>query len=193
MQRLAALVPRPRLNLIRFHGVLAPNAKLRPEIVPGRPVIDTVSSDASDDTPRHSPAARMSWARLLKRVFKIDVEHCPHCGGTLKIIAAIEEPSVITKILAHLGLPTRHLRYAIPASLAVQPSHPGLSFAAQSQLTHLGHRHDLSICSQRPNFTPAPRFNPVQLPSRPSPLATASSMSKNATNCLAPQALQRAR
>jgi hypothetical protein len=34
MQRLAALVPRPRLHLIRFHGVLAPNAKLRPEIVP---------------------------------------------------------------------------------------------------------------------------------------------------------------
>ena len=29
MQRLAALVPRPRLHLIRFHGVLAPNAKLR--------------------------------------------------------------------------------------------------------------------------------------------------------------------
>ena len=38
MQRLAALVPRPRLNLIRFHGVLAPNAKLRPEMVPGIPV-----------------------------------------------------------------------------------------------------------------------------------------------------------
>ena len=39
----------------------------------------------------------------------------------LTIIAAIEEPTVIDKILAHLGLPTRHLRYAIPASLAVQP------------------------------------------------------------------------
>ncbi|MGH8566211.1 MAG: transposase [Gammaproteobacteria bacterium] len=35
MQRLAALVPRPRLHLIRFHGVLAPNATLRPEIIPG--------------------------------------------------------------------------------------------------------------------------------------------------------------
>jgi len=35
MQRLAALVPRPRLNLIRFHGVLAPNARLRAEIIPG--------------------------------------------------------------------------------------------------------------------------------------------------------------
>lgn len=35
MQRLAALVPRPRLHLIRFHGVLAPNAKLRAAVVPG--------------------------------------------------------------------------------------------------------------------------------------------------------------
>ena len=38
MQRLAALVPRPRLHLIRFHGVLAPHAKLRAEIVPSEPV-----------------------------------------------------------------------------------------------------------------------------------------------------------
>ena len=37
MQRLTALVPRPRLHLIRFHGVLAPNAKLRREIVPSPP------------------------------------------------------------------------------------------------------------------------------------------------------------
>ena len=34
-------------------------------------------------------------------------EYCPHCGGNLKIIAAIEEPGVIARILAHLGLPTR--------------------------------------------------------------------------------------
>jgi len=37
MQRLAALAPRPRLHLIRFHGVLAPNAGLRAAIVPGAP------------------------------------------------------------------------------------------------------------------------------------------------------------
>ncbi|MGH8610193.1 MAG: transposase [Gammaproteobacteria bacterium] len=36
MQRLAALVPRPRLHLIRFHGVLAPNARLRAEITRAR-------------------------------------------------------------------------------------------------------------------------------------------------------------
>jgi len=34
MQRPTALVPRPRLHLIRFHGVLAPNAKLRAMVVP---------------------------------------------------------------------------------------------------------------------------------------------------------------
>ena len=34
MERLAALVPRPRLHLIRFHGAFAPNAKLRRKIVP---------------------------------------------------------------------------------------------------------------------------------------------------------------
>ena len=49
----------------------------------------------------------MDWPRLLKRVFDIDLEHCPQCGGDLKIIAAIEEPAVIVKILTHLVLPAR--------------------------------------------------------------------------------------
>ena len=65
-----------------------------------------------------SPTARMTscldllvhsrpCARLLKRVFDIDLEHCPQCGGELKIIAAIEELAVIVRILTHLGLPAR--------------------------------------------------------------------------------------
>jgi hypothetical protein len=49
----------------------------------------------------------MNWARLLKRVFDIDIEYCPNCGGALKIIAALEDPPVIVKILSHLGLATR--------------------------------------------------------------------------------------
>ncbi len=84
MQRLAALVPRPRLHLIRFHGVLAPNARLRAAIVPSPP--EYTSEHAAGHT--HGAPARMSWSRLLKRVFEIDIKHCPQCGGTLKIIAA---------------------------------------------------------------------------------------------------------
>jgi putative transposase len=105
MERLAALVPRPRLHLIRFHGVLAPNAKLRSKIVPAP--AERATETPSEDAHAQSAPARMSWARLLKRIFDIDMEHCSNCGGALKIIAAIEDPPVIVKILTHLGIPTR--------------------------------------------------------------------------------------
>lgn len=39
---------------------------------------------------------------LLKRVFQIDVGTCPNCGGTVQIIACIEDPPVIERILTHL-------------------------------------------------------------------------------------------
>ena len=101
MQRLAALIPRPRLHLIRFHGVLAPNAKLRSKVVP-TPAQKTTAGEG-DCQHAHSKPLRMTWARLLKRVFDIDVEQCK-CGGKLKLIAVIEEPTVIEKILKHIGL-----------------------------------------------------------------------------------------
>jgi Putative transposase len=106
MQRLAALVPRPRLHLIRFHGVLAPHAKLPAQIVPNVPLNANQACDHHAQTSPASPA-RMSWSCLLKRVFDIDIEHCPNCGGRLKIIAAIVDPALITKILTHLHLPVR--------------------------------------------------------------------------------------
>jgi len=72
--------------LLRDHGVLAPNAKLRAPVVPTGPVC----------TQRQR--ARISWARLLKRVFEIDLEDWPHCGGQLKIISAILESAVIERM-----------------------------------------------------------------------------------------------
>jgi len=44
----------------------------------------------------------MTWAKRLKRVFNIDIEACCDCGGEVRIIACIEDPAVIRKILAHL-------------------------------------------------------------------------------------------
>lgn len=43
----------------------------------------------------------MTWAERLKRVFNIEVSTCVHCGGTLRIVASIEEPIAIRAILAH--------------------------------------------------------------------------------------------
>jgi hypothetical protein len=54
---------------------------------------------------------------LLKHVFDIDLEHCPPRGGDFKIIAAIEEPAVIVRILTHVGLPARAPPRSQPLSL----------------------------------------------------------------------------
>ncbi|NJN05487.1 MAG: IS91 family transposase [Rhodobacteraceae bacterium] len=91
--RLAALVPRPRLNLTRFHGVFAPNCKHRESVVPTR----KPGKEKPD-----KPLAPMTWMQRLKRVFAIDIETCPKCGGRLRVIACIEDPDTIAKILEHI-------------------------------------------------------------------------------------------
>ncbi len=94
--RLAALVPRPRVNLTRFHGVFSPNSKLRNHVVPQQPV---------EPEQRQKPKAySMTWAQRLRRVFAIEIEKCEKCGGPVRVIASIEDPDVIQKILKHLGL-----------------------------------------------------------------------------------------
>ena len=89
MQRLAALVPRPRLHLIRFHGVIAPSsansAKLRALVVPQevlqapKPAPQEAKPAECEAKCAHHRPVRLSWAKLLKRVFDLDLEHCPNC------------------------------------------------------------------------------------------------------------------
>ena len=103
ISRLAALVPKPRVNLTRYHGVFAPNSEHRALVTPARRGrgSKTKAHGAEDATPVASHAA-MSWAQRLKRVFDIDIETCSVCGGSMKVIACIEDPVVIKKILTHL-------------------------------------------------------------------------------------------
>lgn len=89
--------------------MLAPNAKLRAMVVPqgpveGAPIAKSTECEADG---AHHGSVRLSWAKLLKRVFALELEHCPNCDGELKIIAAILEQLVIEKILTHLGLQAR--------------------------------------------------------------------------------------
>jgi len=44
----------------------------------------------------------MTWAQRLKRVFDIEIDRCARCQGKLKVLASIEDPAVIARILTHL-------------------------------------------------------------------------------------------
>jgi len=99
---LAALVPKPRVNLTRYHGVLAPNHRWRGQITPahrGKGVKRITNTEVRSPAERH---AAMTWAQRLKRVFNIDIEVCSRCGGSVKVIACIEDQDIINRILAHL-------------------------------------------------------------------------------------------
>jgi hypothetical protein len=118
LERLAAITPRPRINLVIYHGVLAPRSRWRPPgsddpavIAPPVPppatsgpaatpsaVRPAPSQSSSPPTPNRPPAA-WAWADLMRRVFAIDVLTCAGCGGRLRLLATIEDPATITKFL----------------------------------------------------------------------------------------------
>ena len=47
------------------------------------------------------PSMAITWAQRLKRVFNINVETCLRCGDAVTVIACIEDPAVVEKILTH--------------------------------------------------------------------------------------------
>ncbi|HUM12409.1 MAG TPA: transposase [Myxococcaceae bacterium] len=86
LRRLAALVPPPRANFVRYFGVFAPNARVRHRVVPLPPPallpkapLCPVAPEPVRPLPR--PHRPIPWADLLKRTFQTDVLTCPRCGG----------------------------------------------------------------------------------------------------------------
>ncbi len=120
MARLAALVPTPRVTpgsgpgqaLTRYHGAFVPSHRLREQVTParrGRRGAETTHE------PAPAPHVSMTWPQRLRRVFKIELLICEHCGGAVKVIASIEDPLAIKKILEHLD------RRAAPKAPAFRP------------------------------------------------------------------------
>jgi hypothetical protein len=106
IEKLAALVPPPRLNLIRYHGVLAPNASERKQIVPSPPpATESGTEPAALDAPP-ARAHRLTWAKLLARVFDLAGTLCPACGGRMRLIAALTDEVSIRHYLKGVGLPS---------------------------------------------------------------------------------------
>ena len=108
IERLAALVPPPRMHQQTYHGVLAPSASWRDEVVVGkgraREGNETAEAKRAKQAPR--PPHRYLWAELMRRVFGIDVLQCQVCRSKRRLVALITERSVIVRILAHLRLET---------------------------------------------------------------------------------------
>ena len=100
IEKLAALVPIPRVNLVRYHGILAPNAKNRNAVVPKKPGADELRKS------RGKSKNRILWAVLLARTFRLDLETCLHCGGKMRIVAAITDRASIKRYLDGAGLPS---------------------------------------------------------------------------------------
>ena len=104
IERLAALIPPPRMHQLTYHGVLAPAASWRSDIVPGPTERDAPCADGAGGSSR--PCSKYSWPELLARVFRVDVLKCSRCGSRRTWIAAITNGDAIERILQHLGLPS---------------------------------------------------------------------------------------
>jgi hypothetical protein len=143
---LSRLIPPPRVHRHRYHGVLAPNARLRERVVTlgredapapggiasipdGEPhAAHTAGGTAATDlpdSPQHA-AARSRWARLLARIYEVFPLTCPGCGAVMRILAFITAAEPTGASLTHLGLPTT----APPLSPARGPPQHDLAFDA---------------------------------------------------------------
>jgi hypothetical protein len=119
--RLAALVPKPRVNLTRFHGVFAPNSRHRVTITPALRNKAKKALPTGQEKTRAQKHQSMTWAQRLKRVFNIDIETCEQCGGAVKVIASIEDPLVIQKILSHLNTKNDEAVELLPSQSRAPP------------------------------------------------------------------------
>lgn len=96
LERLVALIPPPGFHRTRYHGLLAPAASDRPEVVPRA---------ISPRRDRPDRPKNYCWAELMKRAFDLDVLVCPRCSGQMKVLATIMERDAVRAILAACGFP----------------------------------------------------------------------------------------
>ena len=132
LDRLSQLITPPRLHKHRYCGVLAPHAKLRRAVIASAgPAAATLqlleqasakmglqepgdmATNQTTDTPPDSAdppsawrrAASRSWALLLVRLYECLPLLCQRCGAPMRIVAFVQEPLVIERILRHVGEP----------------------------------------------------------------------------------------
>ena len=137
VDQLAAHIPPRRVQLVRRYGIYA--GKVRAQWV-DRPAIARlatvgwqsshvfrVAQHADDENPANatldvpdawSRLRKQSWARLLQKIYEIDPFLCPKCNGHMRVVAIIQEPEELRKIISWAAEKTATQR-------VLQPVGPG--------------------------------------------------------------------
>ncbi len=134
-------VPAPRLHQVRYYGRYSNAARARraavvESVAAGGSIAPSTTSGGG--TSPADPAAdhiapgeavqrrrqRRLWARLLRRVYEVDPLVCRQCGAPMRVVAFIQEPAAIRKILTHLE---RHGGHRYP------PRDPPVSLATPTR------------------------------------------------------------
>jgi hypothetical protein len=104
IEKLVALIPRPKIHLVRWSGVFAPNSPL-PKAIILRPEIKKGFQFKEEADDLHSEAMKnLTWAKLLKRTFKFDMTKCQACGADVRFVAAVKDPYSVIRFLKHVGI-----------------------------------------------------------------------------------------
>jgi hypothetical protein len=152
VRRLMVLVPPKGTHLTNFHGVFAPNAKLRPWVLepratqeptpgagtklrlvpevaePGQPEQREATHGgepppAEERNPGPPRPPRLDWATLQQRTYGADVWACP-CGGKRKVLALVTSRRTAEEILLNMGILPR-----LPHTPAKAQAPPQLALA----------------------------------------------------------------
>ena len=99
----------------RYFGVLASHHHLRPRVVPGPGAelpgqqfsLDLAGRDEPEGRPESKAPRRIGWARLLARVFAVDVTVCRKCGGRMRILEVVDTPDAVARVLHGARAPPR--------------------------------------------------------------------------------------
>jgi hypothetical protein len=98
LELLCKHVPDRNEHMVRYYGRYSSRTRGAER---ERPHIDEPESEVS--TPARQ-AAKAAWAKLIRKVYEVDPLECPKCGAQMCVIALIEDPAVIERILTWLGL-----------------------------------------------------------------------------------------
>lgn len=108
LERLASLVPRPRVTLVSYYGVLAPRAAWCGVVVPFPDTEGTAGPEAANRCRHSGRVGRRpgrAWAELMERSVGFDVLACQRCSGRMTLVAPLGDGAVGGWLLRHLGLP----------------------------------------------------------------------------------------